>query len=133
MWQTLLQHDVLVGATLVAIYEVAKFTELNLADPITRRYIALLPGVTVRDFTSAYAYYGALVSFIGVSLLICRTMPAFAGSPARRGQDPDQRRSAGVARQHPLPALHRRAVHRADPAGDPGAVRVRRCAAQILP
>jgi hypothetical protein len=70
VWQTLLQHDVLVGATLVAIYQIAKFTELNLADPITRRYIALLPGVTVRDFAGAYAYYGALVSFIGVSLLI---------------------------------------------------------------
>ena len=70
MWQTLLQHDVLVGATLVAIYQVTKFTELNLADPITRRYITLLPDVKVRDFAGAYAYYGALVSFLGVSLLI---------------------------------------------------------------
>ena len=74
MWQTLLQHDVLVGATLVAIYQITKFTELNLADPITRRYIALLPGVTVRDFAGAYAYYGALLSFLGVSLLIYVTL-----------------------------------------------------------
>ena len=84
MWQSLLQHDVLVGATLVAIYQIAKFTELNLADPITRRYIALLPGVTVRDFAGAYRLLRrAGFVYRREPADLFRALPAFAGSSPR--------------------------------------------------
>jgi hypothetical protein len=61
MWQTVYQQSFLIGATLVLIYQAAKFSELNLGDPITSRYVALLPGARVRDFAGPYAYHVALV------------------------------------------------------------------------
>lgn len=69
MWDTLQQQSFLVGAALVLIYQAAKFSQLNLADPITNRYIALLPGTSVRDFAGPYAYHIALTAFLLVTLL----------------------------------------------------------------
>src|SRR5215211_5821924 len=79
MWATLQQESFLVGATLVLIYQAAKFGELNSADPITSRYISLLPGAKVRDFAGPYAYNIAFVAFLSISFLayflICQTSP----------------------------------------------------------
>src|SRR5262245_23018204 len=79
MLETLQQESFWVGATLVAFYQAAKFTELNLADPITKRYVALLPDAKVRDFASSWAYHTALFAFLGVSVvvyfLLCQITP----------------------------------------------------------
>jgi hypothetical protein len=87
MWDILHQQAFLVGAMLVAIYQAAKFTELNLADPITKRYVALLPDANVRDFASSYAYHTALFAFLGVSLvvyfLLCQISPDLVKGAAR--------------------------------------------------
>jgi hypothetical protein len=72
---------------LVAIYQAAKFTELNLADPITKRYVALLPDANVRDFASSFAYHTALFAFLGASLavyfLLCQVSPDLVKGVAR--------------------------------------------------
>ncbi|MDQ6732912.1 MAG: hypothetical protein M3Z35_02160, partial [Nitrospirota bacterium] len=72
---------------LVVIYQAAKFTELNLADPITSRYVALLPDAKVRDFASSCAYLTSLFAFLGVSLivyfLLCQISPDLFKGAAR--------------------------------------------------
>jgi hypothetical protein len=87
MWDILHQQAFLVGAMLVAIYQAAKFTELNLADPITKRYVALLPDANVRDFASSFAYHTALFVFLGVSLVVyfslCQISPDLVKGVAR--------------------------------------------------
>src|ERR1700752_3403789 len=86
----------LVGAALVAIFHAAKFGELNSADPIVGRYIALLPGVKVRDFAGPYAYHIALAAFLGVSLIayffVCHITPDILKGAAGffGGQKPQQ-------------------------------------------
>ena len=81
------QEAFLIGATLVVIYQAAKFTELNLTDPITNRYIALLPDAKVRDFASSGAYHTALFAFLGVSLIVyyglCQISPELLKGAAR--------------------------------------------------
>jgi len=63
----------------VALVHATKFGELNLGNPVTGRYLALLPGAKVRDFVGPYAYHVALLAFLGVSLtayyLACQLSP----------------------------------------------------------
>jgi hypothetical protein len=87
MWQTVYQQSFVLGAILVLIYQAAKFSELNLGDPITSRYVALLPGARVRDFAGPYAYHVALVAFLGASFLVyfllCRISPTLLTGAAK--------------------------------------------------
>ena len=76
MLDTLQQQSFLVGAALVAIYQATKFSQLNVGDPVTSRYIALLPGAKVRDFAGPYAYHITLAMFLGVSLVQHQRMHA---------------------------------------------------------
>jgi hypothetical protein len=79
MWATLQDQSFLLGAVLVTLVHATKFGELNLANPVTGRYLALLPGAKVRDFVGPYAYHLALVAFLSVSLiayyLVCQISP----------------------------------------------------------
>src|SRR5215475_3087267 len=79
MWATLQDQSFLLGAVLVTLVPATKFGELNLANPVTGRYLALLPGAKVRDFVGPYAYHLALVAFLSVSLiayyLVCQISP----------------------------------------------------------
>ena len=59
-----------VGAFLLATYQAAKFAELDVADPITSRYVARFPGVKAKDFVGAHTYRLALLAFLAVSLLL---------------------------------------------------------------
>jgi hypothetical protein len=87
MWNLLQEQAFVVGAMLVVIYQAAKFTELNLADPITSRYVALLPDAKVRDFATSWAYYTSLFAFLGVSLVVyfflCQISPDLFKGAAR--------------------------------------------------
>jgi hypothetical protein len=79
MWATLQDQSFLLGAVLVALVHATKFGELDSGDPVTGRYLALLPGAKVRDFVGPYAYHVALFAFLSVSLiayyLACRISP----------------------------------------------------------
>src|SRR6266446_7365765 len=79
MWATLQDQSFLLGAVLVTLVHATKFDELNLANPVTGRYLALLPGAKVRDFVGPYAYHVALFAFLSVSLiayyLACQISP----------------------------------------------------------
>jgi hypothetical protein len=79
MWATLQDQSFLLGAVLVTLVHATKFGELNLGNPVTGRYLALLPGAKVRDFVGPYAYHVALLAFLGVSLtayyLACQLSP----------------------------------------------------------
>ena len=79
MWTTLQDQSFLLGAALVILVHATKFGELGLGNPVTGRYIALLPGAKVRDFVGPYAYHIALFAFLAVSLvsyyLCCRISP----------------------------------------------------------
>jgi hypothetical protein len=87
MWDTLYQEPFLLGAALVLIYQAAKFAELNLGDPVTSRYVALLPGAQVRDFAGPYAYELALGAFLLASLvgyfLCCHISPTILVGAAK--------------------------------------------------
>lgn len=67
------------GAALLAIFQVAKFAELDVADPVADRVISLLPGAKAKDFTGRTSYHVSLGAFVVVSLclyyLICQISP----------------------------------------------------------
>jgi hypothetical protein len=69
MWTILQDQSFLLGATLVMLVHAAKFGELDFGNPITGRYLALLPGAKVRDFVGPYTYQIARVAFLGVILV----------------------------------------------------------------
>jgi hypothetical protein len=79
MWTLLLDQSFLLGAALVTLVHATKFGELNLGNPVTGRYLALLPGAKVRDFVGPYAYHISLLAFLCVSLvsyyLCCHISP----------------------------------------------------------
>ena len=79
MWTTFQDQSFLLGAALITLFHATKFGELNPDNPITGRYIALLPGATVRDFAGPCAYRIALAAFLSVSLiayyLCCQMSP----------------------------------------------------------
>jgi hypothetical protein len=79
MWTILVDQSFLLGAALVTLVHATKFGELNLGNPITGRYLALLPGAKVRDFVGPYAYHLSLLAFLCVSLisyyLCCQISP----------------------------------------------------------
>ena len=79
MWTTLQDQAFLLGAALIMLVHATKFDELNLGNPVTGRYLALLPGAKVRDFVGPYAYHIALFSFLVVSFvsyyLCCQISP----------------------------------------------------------
>jgi hypothetical protein len=60
----------LVGGFLIAVYQTAKFSELNFADPTTSRYIGRFHNLTVKDLAGAATYRFALIIFVLVSLLL---------------------------------------------------------------
>jgi hypothetical protein len=79
MWTTLQDQSFLLGAALVILVHATKFGELNLGNPVTGRYLALLPGAKVRDFVGPYGYHISLFAFLCVSLvsyyLCCQISP----------------------------------------------------------
>jgi hypothetical protein len=102
MSAALQQEAFLLGAALVVIFQAVKFTELNRCDPITSRYVALLPGTKVRDFAGPYAYYIALAAFLGVTLVaysaVCQLSPdTLAGAAKFFGFSDDKSKFEGVA------------------------------------
>jgi hypothetical protein len=102
VWTTLQDQYFLIGAALVAISHAVKFGELNSADPVTGRYIALLPGAKVRDFAGPYAYHMALAAFLGVSLtayfFVCQISPdILKGAAGFFGGQKAQQAIEGVA------------------------------------
>jgi hypothetical protein len=93
MWDTLQQQSFLIGAALVLIYQAAKFSQLDVTDPVTSRYIALLPGASVRDFAGPYAYHVALTAFLAVSLaayfVFCHISPDILAGAGKLFGNPD--------------------------------------------
>lgn len=93
MLQTLQQESFVVGAALVAICQATKFSQLNSGDPVTGRYVALLPGAKVRDFAGPYAYHLALATFLITSLvtyfLLCHVSPELVAGAAKLFGAPD--------------------------------------------
>ena len=43
MWDALQQQSFLVGAALILIYQAARFGNIYAEDPVTSRYVSLLP------------------------------------------------------------------------------------------
>jgi len=70
MWDALQQQSFLVGAALILIYQAARFGEIYAGDPVTSRYVSLLPGTGVRDFAGPHAYHWALAAFLVASLVV---------------------------------------------------------------
>jgi hypothetical protein len=70
MWEALQQQSFLVGAALILIYQAARFGEIYAGDPVTSRYVSLLPGTGVRDFAGPHAYHWALAAFLVASLVV---------------------------------------------------------------
>jgi hypothetical protein len=70
MWDALQQQSFMVGAALLLIYQAAKFGDIYAGDPVTSRYVSLLPGAGVRDFAGPHAYKWALVAFLVASLIV---------------------------------------------------------------
>jgi hypothetical protein len=68
-----------VGAVLLAVFQTAKFRELDITDPTTARLISFLPSATAKDFAGRTTYYFSLVLFVVISLslyyLVCRISP----------------------------------------------------------
>src|SRR5262249_48265091 len=93
MWATLQDQSFLLGAVLVTLVHATKFGELNLGNPVTGRYLALLPGAKVRDFVGPYAYHVALFAFLSVSLiayyLVCQISPDILKGAAKLFGVPD--------------------------------------------
>jgi len=74
----------IVGAALIAVYQTAKFAELDRGDPVISRYVTRVQGAKTKDFVGANSYYGALVAFLIVSLgfyyLVCQiSEPVLSG------------------------------------------------------
>lgn len=76
------------GATLLAVFQAAKFAELDVTDPVTNRYVSLLPGATAKDFAGRSTYYITLVFFLLVSLilyyLVCLISPQVLGGAVKQ-------------------------------------------------
>jgi hypothetical protein len=70
MWDALQQQSFLVGAALILIYQAARFGDIYAGDPVTSRYVSLLPGASVRDYAGPHAYHLALAAFLGASLVV---------------------------------------------------------------
>jgi hypothetical protein len=70
MWDALQQQSFLVGAALILIYQAARFGDIYAGDPVTSRYVSLLPGASVRDYAGPHAYHWALAAFLGASLVV---------------------------------------------------------------
>ena len=70
MWDAVQQQSFLLGATLILIYQAAKFGEIYAGDAVTSRYVSLLPGAGVRDFAGPNAYNWALAAFLVASLIV---------------------------------------------------------------
>jgi hypothetical protein len=107
MWATLQDQSFLLGAVLVALVHATKFGELDSGDPVTGRYLALLPGAKVRDFVGPYAYHVALFAFLSVSLiayyLACRISPdILTGAVSHRGSRRGGQAAPGKRSTQPL-------------------------------
>jgi hypothetical protein len=134
MWDTFQQESFLVGAALVLIYQAAKFGEMNLGDPVTSRYVTLLPGARVQDFAGPHEYHLALAAFLAASLagyfLCCQISP----TPFHRRRQAFRQRGRRKAHsRRPLPAVYRCLVHGPDATDHPRIVAVRDRATSLLP
>ena len=79
MWTILVgPNRFCLGAALVTLVHATKFGELNLGNPVTGRYIALLPGAKVRDLVGPYAYHLALFAFLREPRFLLFVLPDFA-------------------------------------------------------
>jgi hypothetical protein len=58
MWDALQTQSFVLGAALVLIYQAARFGDIYAEDPVTSRYVSLLPGTGVRDFAGPRATTG---------------------------------------------------------------------------
>jgi hypothetical protein len=69
-----------VGGVLLATYQAAKFAELDMGDPTTRRYVARLPAARASDFVGAQTYGIGLCAFLAASLLLYYGACQFSGT-----------------------------------------------------
>jgi hypothetical protein len=105
MWDALQLQSFVVGATLILIYQAARFGDIYAEDPVTSRYVSLLPGTGVRDFAGPRAYHWALVAFLVSSLivysLLCMISPnVLIGAVKLLSNNPDAEK---IAQGVPLP------------------------------
>ena len=105
MWDALQTQSFVVGAALVLIYQAARFGDIYAEDPVTSRYVSLLPGTGVRDFAGPRAYNWALVAFLVSSLviysLLCMISPnVLVGAVKILSNNPDAEK---IAQGIPLP------------------------------
>jgi hypothetical protein len=105
MWDALQTQSFVLGAALVLIYQAARFGDIYAEDPVTSRYVSLLPGTRVRDFAGPRAYNWALVAFLVSSLIIysllCMLSPnVLVGAVKLLSNNPDAEK---IAQGIPLP------------------------------
>jgi hypothetical protein len=105
VWDVLQQQSFLVGAALILIYQAARFGNIYAEDPVTSRYVSLLPGAGVRDFAGPNAYNWTLVAFLVASLivysLLCMISPnVLIGAVKLLGDNADAEK---IAQGVPLP------------------------------
>ncbi|MBV8508828.1 MAG: hypothetical protein JO289_01560 [Xanthobacteraceae bacterium] len=105
MWDALQLQSFVVGAALILIYQAARFGDIYAEDPVTSRYVSLLPGAGVRDFAGPRAYHWALVAFLVSSLavysLLCMISPnVLIGAVKLLSNNPDAEK---IAQGVPLP------------------------------
>ena len=72
MWDALQQQSFLVGAALILIYQAARFGNIYAEDPVTSRYVSLLPGAGVRDFAGLMLTIGRSLRFLSRALSFIR-------------------------------------------------------------
>ena len=121
-----------VGAFLLATYQAAKFAELDVADPITSRYVARFPGVKAKDFVGAHTYRLALLAFLAVSLLLYFAACQIS-APNSKWSIKDTHRKFPTAAERSLPSLHRGSVHGVNAARHSGVGKTWRGSAQLFP
>ena len=105
MWDALQQQSFVIGAALILIYQAARFGDIYAGDPVTSRYVSLLPGAGVRDFAGPHAYNWALAAFLVASLvvysLLCMISPnVFIGAVKVLSNNADAEK---IAQGVPLP------------------------------
>src|SRR5277367_3453377 len=105
MLDALQQQSFVVGAVLILIYQAARFGDIYAADPVTSRYVSLLPGAGVRDFAGPRAYNWARAAFLVASLmvysLLCMISPnVLIGAVKLLSNSPDAEK---IAQGVPLP------------------------------
>ena len=60
----------ILGAALIAVYQWAKFAELDHTEPVIGRYLARVQRVNAKDFTGTSLYYATLLVFLSFNLAV---------------------------------------------------------------